>query len=391
MGKKITIILFLIFIYGFFTFTLIKEDDSLSETENRTLAQKPELSVESFFKGDFTSQYEAYVQDQFPSRDGFVSMKNYMELVVGKTMVKDIYLGKDGYLIENHKKSDYYSDRAMKNSDAIITAGNRWAKALGNDHVSVMVVPTAQTILQNKLPLFATPYDQMDYINPIKNGLPEGVFVDISQELKNHNDEYIYYKTDHHWTTYGAYIAYSKWCQDKGLSENSQEDFLIETVTDEFLGTIDSKLNIETQADTIEIYSLRDYNMKVVYNMGAKTSDSLFDYTYLNGKDKYSLFMGGNQGIVEITGEHMESLSDKNPEDVSEMTADEKSLLILKDSYANSFASMTAGMYDRVYVVDLRYFNMNIDTFIEMYNITDVLFLYNADTLTDDVYVSRIG
>lgn len=389
IGKIITVVLFLAFIFGFFCYTLVKPDDLYSETENRTLAERPKLDTESFFSGQFMEDYEAYIQDQFPLRTQLVALKNYAELAMGKKELNGIFLCKDDYLIENHKKEDYETERAKKNSEAIISAGNRWTEMLGEEHTSVMVVPTSQSVLTDKLPLFAQCYNQNEYIDTIKNGLKENVFVDVSQVLKEHKDEYIYYRTDHHWTGYGAYLAYERWCQLKGLRPYAKENFNIDTVTEDFLGTIHSKINISHKPDTIEIYSVKDYNTKAVYNM-QNTKDTLFDETFLKGKDKYSVFFGGNQGIVEITDDMHMTVTDSRLKENYNQDKSEDILLIIKDSYANCFAPMTVGMFDRIYVVDLRYFNMKPDVFMEMYGVTDVLLLYNADTLTDDVYIARV-
>lgn len=389
IGKIVTVVLFLAFIFGFFGYTLVKPDDAYSEEENRTLAQKPKPDIESIFSGQFMTDYEEYIQDQFPLRTQLVALKNYTELAVGKSELNGVFMCKDDYLIENHLRDDYETERAVKNSAAIVSAGNRWAESLGAEHTSVMIVPTAQSILTDKLPLFAEAYNQQEYIDTIKNGLSENVFVDVSQVLKEHSGEYIYYRTDHHWTTYGAYLAYRQWCSEKRLEAYEPQAFDVETAAEDFLGTIHSKININHRADTIEIYSVKDYNIKAVYNM-QETKDTLFDRTYLEGKDKYSVFFGGNQGIVEITdNEHM-TVTDSELTENYNKDKNEKILLVIKDSYANCFVPMTAGMFDRIYVVDLRYFNMKPDTFMEMYGVTDVLLLYNADTLTDDVYISRI-
>ena len=391
MGKKITVIIFLLLIFTLSGISFLKEEKLYSDTENRTLATKPQFTIEKYLSGEFSSKYQDYIKDQFPFRDQFVSLKNYCEIGIGKKEIKDIYLCDDEYLIENHKKENYESERAEKNSEAIISFGNRWAEKIGNEKVSVMVVPNAQTILKDKLPSFAPAYDQSNYIDKINNGLNDGVFVDVSTTLKEHKDETVYYKTDHHWTTYGSYLAYQKWCKDKGLNSYTKEDFDIEKASEEFLGTIHSKLNIKTSYDTIEIYNVKDYNMKVVYDMGSEISDTLLDYSFLDVKDKYSAFMGGNRGLVEITSSKNETVSDKPMENLEKLNKDESVLMIIKDSYANCMVPMTVGMYDRIYVIDLRYFNMKVDTFIEMYGVTDILFLYNVDTLTSDLYVSRIG
>lgn len=391
MGKKITIIIFLLFIYGFFGFSALKEDEAYSELENRTLEDRPVLTAEGFFNGTYTKNYENYIQDQFPLRDKFVSFKNYAELALGKREVKGIFICEDGYLIENHRRADYESERAVKNAQAIVNAGNRWADKLGSSHVSVIIAPTAQTILKDKLPKYANTYNQSEYTATIQSGLNEDVYVDIEKTLTENKEEYVYYKTDHHWTTKGAYLAYRSWCESKGLTPYNKSELSIEEASDDFYGTIHSKLNIKTSPDVIEIYSVKDYNVKAVYNMGASVTDSLIDKSFLEGKDKYSIFMGGNQGIVEITEADNETVSDKVQQGNVNEDGEESVLLMIKDSYANCFVPMTVGMYDRIYVIDLRYFNMNVDTFMDMYGVTDVLVLYNADTLTDDVYVSRLG
>ncbi len=378
MAKKITVVLFLLMIYGMTIFSFVKKEDKYSETENRPLKKMPVFSVDAFFSGDFSEDYEEYIKDQFPIRDEFVALKTYCEIGLGKTRIKDIFLGKDSYLIENHKKEDYESEYALKNKDAIISFVNRWTTNLGEDKVSVLIVPTAQSILTDKLPDFASVYDQKEYINLFSKDISENVLIDVYSKLSEKKNDYIYYKTDHHWTTYGAYLAYEKWCEVKGYESHDRADYNIEEASNEFLGTIHSKLNITTKADTIEFYSLKDYNLSVVYNMSGVETDTLFAKSYLNSKDKYSSFLGGNPGVVEIKSK-----------DYKETDSD-RVLLLVKDSYANCFAPLIADMYDKIYIVDLRYFKMKIDKFIEDYNVTDIMLLYNVDTLTSNKDIERI-
>ncbi len=378
MAKKITVVLFLLMIYGMTIFSFIKKEDRYSETENRPLKRLPTFSADTFFRGEFSEDYEEYIKDQFPWRDGFVELKTYCEIGLGKTSIKDIFLGKDSYLIENHKKENYESEKAIKNKDAIISFINRWVQKLGEDRVSVLLAPTAQSILTDKLPVFAEPYDQNDYLNLFKNDISDKVLIDIYSKLKENKDEYIYYRTDHHWTTYGAFLAYEKWCEVKGYEPHDITDYNIEKASDEFLGTIHSKLNISAKADTIEFYSLKDYDLSVIYNMSDNVTDTLFDKSYLKSKDKYSSFFGGNPGIVEIKSKGYKE------------KGDDRVLLLIKDSYANCFAPLLVDMYDEIYIVDLRYFNMKIDKFIEEYDVTDVMLLYNVDTLTSDAYIGKI-
>lgn len=388
-GKIITIGIFLSFIYIFYIWCMVKTQDNYSETEKRSLAQKPEFSMEEFMDGKYSTDYEAYVKDQFPERDAFVSMKNSTEILMGKTLLKGVFIGKDGYLIENHGEKTYHTERAEKNANAVISAANRWSETLGDDHVSVMIVPTSQTVMKDKLPSLALVYDQTEYIDTIADGLKDGLLVDVNSVLSNHSDEYIYYKTDHHWTTYGAFLAYREWCESKGLTPYTEDELSITSVTEDFMGTIYNKLNIFTDKDTIEIYEPANITTQAVFNLTEK-KDTLFDIACLESRDKYSVFLGGNPGILEITDDKHETVSDKHIGESLNQNKSERILMILKDSYANCFTPMTQGMFDRVYVIDLRFFNMKIDTFVEKYGITDVLLLYNADTLATDVNVSRI-
>lgn len=374
MIKKITVIIFLLFIYIMTVFSLVKKDNSFSSSENRILQQRPVFTFDSFFKGEYTKVYEKYVQDQFPEREAFVSGKIYTELTMGRTEIKNIIFAEDNYLIEDHKKTEYESETAKKNKEAIISFSDRMVKNLGVSHVSIIIAPTSQSILRDKLPILSNVYNQKEYIDSISENIKKGVFIDVYSALKEHSDEYIYYKTDHHWTTYGAYLAYVKWCETKNIKPNKKEDYKIEKVSDEFLGTIYSKLNILTEKDVIETYSLPDFDGKIDVDMGYKKMETLFDKSYLEQKDKYGVFLGGNKGIITIRQNNKTA----------------NNLIIIKDSYGNCFAPLITDKFDNIYIIDLRYFKMNIDKFILENKGTDVMMIYNCQTLTSDVNIGRL-
>lgn len=373
--KNISVSLVFVLVIAIFTImSWLKEDTGFSENENRVLASKPEFTWESFFAGEYTTNYQNYVRDQFPFRNEFVSAKNYCDTILLKTEINGVLICEDDYYIESHERLDYESELAEKNMDAIASFSNRYVETMGQEHVSVMIVPTAQTVLTNKFKGFMYAYNQNEYIDKLKSNLPQNVFIDTYDVLSEHKNEYIYYRTDHHWTTYGAYLSYLEWARVKNYEQYTMNDIEENVVTDEFYGTINSKLNTNMKSDTISSYMVKDTEFELIYNMGAEVKNTFFFEEYIDSKDKYSYFFGGNPGLVEINS------SNKNG----------KTLLIIKDSYANCIAPVYASNFETTYVIDLRYFNMIIDDFIEENEITDILVLYNVDSFATDNYIKRI-
>lgn len=375
IGNVVTTICFLLVI-GIFTWcTLLKEDTGFSETENRVLTSEPKFTLEALFDGSFTKEYQAYVRDQFPERNKFVAMRNYVEKCFGKSMINNVLLCKDDYYIEVHNRENYESELANTNLNALRSFTDRYALKLGENNVSAMIVPTAQTVLTNKFYDGMYAYDQIEYLKKISSILPNNVFIDTYSPLKLHDEEYIYYKTDHHWTTFGAYLAYEQWTKDKAIEKIELKDVTINQVANDFYGTINNKLNISMKSDSIYSYLPTNIAFSMEYNMSGEKTFSFFDDKFIDSKDKYGYFFGGNPGLVDITSE----------------VNNNKSLLIIKDSYANCIVPLYAAHFEKTYVVDLRYFNMSIDEFIEEYKVTDILVLYNVDSFATDNYVKRIN
>lgn len=349
--------------------SILTPEKSFSENENRFLQQMPELSVETFLDGTFESEYEVYVTDQFLFRDGWIAFKTYIERMLQKKDINGVYFAKDNYLIERHETSEIDEAQAEKNIDRLVEFVNNAVESLGQDSVKVMLVPTASEILANKLPSFAYGYDQQAVIEEVKEKLPKDCVVDVTDTLIEHSEEEIYYKTDHHWTTLGAYYAYSEWAKAAGFVPFSQDEFEIVEATDEFYGTIASKVNVKVEPDSIYLYKkLGNPIYQVVYNQ-MDESDSLFNYDSLSTKDKYTVFLNGNNALVQITSEN------KNG----------RKLLVIKDSFSHCFVPFLADHYEEVYMVDFRYFRIGISEYMEQEGITDVLVLYNVINFVEDL------
>ena len=373
MKKKLPALLpvavFLTMVFGFSLWNLLRPARSFSENENRALAQLPQFSLESLFAGTFTSDYEEYLTDQFPLRDEWISLKTRAELLLGKKDVNNVYFGKNGWLRDKYKGT--LSEERMQDNLAKLGEFTHYAAGLlGEDHVRAMLVPTASGVLTNRLPPFASDFDQAAMLAQAEALCPEGTFLSLLPALQEHQEEYIYYRTDHHWTTLGAYYGYAAWAESCGLTPWAREDFSEATLTTEFYGTTHSKINLPVYPDSIIQYTpRREVSYQVNYNLGQKETSTLYDLEKLEGKDKYAVFLGGNNPIVTIT------CSAGEPE---------RKLLIVKDSYAHCFAPFAANHFESTTLIDLRYFNMGVKAFMEQEGFTDVLVLYSTANFADD-------
>lgn len=369
-----TITTFCILIFGFTVATLVKPDSEYSETENRTLAQMPEVTVASVLDGTFESDYETYLTDQFVGRDGWIGMKTAVERAMLKKESKDIYFAEDNYLIEKHTGS-FTSDTAELNLRVIGQFAQQYQEIFGTEHMTFMVVPNAVAILKDKLPAFASPYDEEEYLQQIADVLPEGTWFDAGEVLREHSSEEIYYRTDHHWTTKAAFYVYQAWASSQGFTVPAEEDYIIEQVTTEFEGTIQSKLGIDTQKDTIEVYKdAEDLFYTVQKNGASEVEYSLYDYSALDTKSKYDIFFGGNQARVTL-----KTKADNG-----------RKLLVIKDSYAHCFVPFLLEDFEEIEMIDIRYYNQKLSELAAEGGYTDLLFLYNASGFAEDTSISRL-
>ena len=347
---------------------LVTPEKTFSENENRLLAKLPKYTNEKLINGEYMNELDEYINDQFVFRDNWIYIKTMAERAMLKPDINSVYFAEDGYLIEKHDKSDVSEEQAQKNKDRLINFVKKYAEKLGEDRVNVMMVPTASMVLKDKLPPFATGYDQDAYIDEVIEALPKGTFIDVRNILNQHKEEYIYYRTDHHWTALGAFYAYEQWATDAGFMPLSQEQFDITLASDQFFGTLHSRVNVNVKPDEIYLYKIKeDMNYQLLYNLTDHT-DTLYDLSKLEGKDKYSVYMGGNNALVEV------KTNNKNG----------RRLLVIKDSYAHSFVPLAVNHYEETFMIDFRYYNAGVEEFIEENKITDVLVLYNTMNFVKD-------
>ena len=323
--------------------------------------------------------YESYLADQFILRDDWITLRTGIERAALKQEISDVYFARDDYLIEKHSGT-FTQETAEQNIARTGAFFRNLSETYSPEHLTCMVVPNAVDILSEKLPAFADPYDEEEYLEKIRQALPEGVWFDASQVLRDSHEEnedrQLYYRTDHHWTTGAAFDACRAWAAEKGLGSMDEDQYDVSTVTDSFEGTIASKLGISGRDDSIERWDPKEsFDYYLVYGQSDDIRNTMYQESFLDTKDKYAYFYGGNYGLIET----------KMPDSQTG-----RRLLIIKDSYAHCFAPFTCGLFDEVDMVDPRYYNASIQDLIASKSYTDILLLFNAAGFAEETALARL-
>ena len=343
---------------------LIMPDRYYSEREKRTLTQKPQFTITDFISGKFSDELENYLTDQVPLRDDWVTLKTYLELAVGKRESGGVYIGRDKYLMD--KFTSYSKKQLAANAAALADL----QKKLAEEGISMntILVPVAAQVLTDKLPAYAPTADYAAILQVLTDA---GVdTVDVMSALNAHSDENIYYRTDHHWTSLGAYYAYCAW---RGVEPNADE-WTQEILCTNFRGTTWNKVPLPTvPAEAITAWYKHEYRA-VSYNGGEYETNSIYKRKYLSGSDQYAVFLNSNQAqtVIQSNGKSGR-------------------LLLIKDSYGNTFSQFPVEDYAEVHVLDLRFFKGDVTEYATENGITDALALYGVQNFVKDTNLKGIA
>lgn len=360
MKAKVNTAIFLALMITITAAFIVMPKRAYSENENRFLARLPEFSLSGLLDGEVTKGFEDYVTDGMPLRDRWIALKSQLDLLAGRGDTGGVYVTRDGSLIEMFTSVD--QGRFRKNLDYI-----RQAKK--NLDISgsfrVMLVPTASCILRDKIGVYTPETDQAALLDEASDLLS----ADCLTALSGHSDEYIYYRNDHHWTSLGAYYCYQALMGEEALPLS---DFGCRLLSDRFLGTTFSKAGIYYEKDRMDAYVYG--SPTVEYNMSGEIHEGIYETEYLDKKDKYSVYLNGNQALSVIkTG------------------SEGGKLLLVKDSYANTFVQFLLPHYSEIHVVDLRSFGMSLSQYARQAGIEDVLVLYNLKGFSQETSLFRIA
>lgn len=371
--------------------TIILPKTEVSENENRTLAKLPMVFDASKAENptDFLSaikwkyvtnrdgkafkdDFELYLCDHIVGREMWVKTCNILQKLSGKKEINGIYTVEDQMM----QTFTGYDDEAV---NASIKAMNEFATKFPDKQFSFMLAPTSQEIFDSKIPQYVGAISEKDFIDDTYEKLQGITPVDCRSFIVPYSNEYIYYRTDHHWTSLGAFYAYQSAAITLGYSAYQLNEFNIEAASEDFRGSLYSRtLDDSIAPDTIDYYFLKNGEPKVkmtcIDNGKTNTYNSLYVRDFLKLKDKYSSFTGSNVPVVIIE---------------TDVDTD-KSLLIIKDSYAHSLIPFLSKHYSKITMIDMRYINTSISRIINLDEYQQVMFMYNVISFADDSNLSKL-
>ena len=372
MGRKYSwfiIGLFALILAFFPVCMLLTPDKTFSEQENRYLQQRPSFTFSSFFSGEYTEKLESYLTDQFPFRDQWVRLKARCELLMGKKSNGDIWIC-EVRLIRN-----YHAPSAEELAEYAANVDDFAASI--DIPVYFSLIPEASAIYADALPRGADCDDAQGVIRALYGQISGAKTLDLYDALYAEREEYIFYRTDHHWTTLGALTAAEIIVPAVTGTELSTEEFVFETVSESFLGTSASASGVSwLEPDSIDIAVPEETAASVQRREnGQMVSTALYCEEYLNQKDQYSYFLGGNTSFVSLCS----------------AVSDGPRLLLIRDSFSDCLSPLLLGSFSVVDLVDLRYYTDSVRMLADSGSYDAVLILLGIGSLDEEANLFLLG
>ena len=386
---------------------------TVSESEKRELTAFPAFSVDTLLSGEYFDEITLWFSDTFPGREAWLMVADYTEAMHGYSEVSivdgnfvdellnpvenqtteeteeptttpeptpeptpegwggidagenaEIYMGgiiqigdsAFNRLGFSEQCSEKYASNLNRLGDKLAEQGVRLISAPAPTAIGILVEEQYLKKLNS--------VDQAKTLGYMHGLLNENVIpVDTVSALLAHNDEYVYFRTDHHWTALGAYYSYEACCKALGLEPRPLEDFE-EWDKGEFVGTHAAKVKYPNKLkhDTLIAYKPpQEIKALIHYETNTQEGKLLRDISDSKIYSKYLTFLGSDYRLMELTNEEI---------------TDDSTCLIIKDSYGNAFAPFVTQNYHTVYVMDYRkYGTMGISKFCEKYGVDDVWFI----------------
>ena len=354
---------FCVFLGGLLAWHVLLPDRDRSDVENRTLAQFPKFSWENLKDGSFTKGVEDYFADQFPLRDQWTGLKARTEQLLGKREFNRVYLCGDTLIAKVEPPRDGLEE---KNLSYVSRLAERTEVP-----VYLGLIPSAAEIWRDRLPKGAESWDQAAFIARAAE-LEGAESIDFLTALSGRAGEDIFYRTDHHWTTLGAYYGYAALMEALGRGGEVPEPETVRArdlpVSNGFQGTLYSQSGIHwLEPDSIEFWVKESGLTVTSWRDGTPKEARLYEYDYLGEKDKYSAFLGGNQPLCVI----------RNPEGTGK-------LLVIRDSYADSLAPFLAQHFEEVHLLDPRYYRYAASGYAAENGIDAIAVVYSVPNFITD-------
>lgn len=370
--RNTLLFLFILVLFLVLGVHLTAGDRLFSKVENRNLKQRPVFSLAALSDGSYAKDLTGYLEDQFPLRDQMIRLKAGMEKLLLRQENNDVYINSGDYLIGKFNPNP---QELTRQKAEVLNAFAREHRGVG---VSVMLVPNKIQILKDKLPKFAPAASQEEYLNNFYKLLSMGINkINLIPKFTAQKSDYLYFRSDHHWTQNGAFSAQEEYLKALGLAPRTASEYSVRKVAQGFEGSLASKSGVKPNpADELDLYVPNNPEDLVVnLTEEQKKLTSLYQMDLADGQDKYLVYLGGNYPVVRI----------------GTSSTKDRRLLIIKDSYANAFVPFMTRDFNEITMVDLRYYTGDINQLVNEYLITDVLVLYNINTFNDDNSILNIG
>ena len=348
---------------AFFLGFLLLPKSHFSVREKRFLADQPSLSLNSLTSGDFEQQAEAWSADHIPFRNGLVELNAVAERAMNLQTTKDVIVGKNGSLYE---RPAVFNEKKLRQDMEII---NAFAEEIGCE-IDFALIPSAGALMPENLPLLADDYEDEKII--------ETAFASASEKLKVHdlyglfvaegNKNDLFYRTDHHWTSYGAYQAFCFLLREMGREAPAELSYTKEKA-ENFYGSLYSRAGFwGLKPDEIELWS-RPGSFRVSFSDRKETYEDLFFREHLKEPDQYPIWLDGNHPLVKIENTSGEGKG---------------KLLVIRDSFSNCLGCFLAEAYENVTLVDLRYYKDSVSELFREGMFDEVMVIFSVNHFVSD-------
>ena len=404
------LLLFALVMGGLFLLDLCFTSNPYSELENRKLKQKPVFSLESLVENRYTKEYEEYINDQFVGRDQWITLKSVFESALGKTENNGVVYGADRYIYnklldpalgENRQNGAGFGGDGSDTPALPVVNAAQLGRNIGflntfaviyPGHITAAIAPNSYGIRPEGLPAGLPNVEQQGAIGALYRQFTGDDLstLDLVTPLREAAKErQVSYRTDHHWTTEGAWVGYRAYCESRNLPYVTLEELApLRREEPGFLGTYYNKSkNFNALPDTLVWYDIPvedvtiDGERTVLQTDGSRAEvTGLYQLEKLQTRDKYAAFLYGNNGLTVI----------KSGNNKAHREGETSRVLLVKDSYGNCLAPFLTYSYDEVWVADLRNMTFKVSEVLAENQFDDVLILYNFDTFQEDRNFSRI-
>ena len=366
------LVLFFLFIFCFMIADGLWPKRAESELERRPLAQFPDFSFSSLVKNEWTADYGEYTKDQVIGRDGWLKAQSLCEsLLFQKEEIGGAMIGKNDALFTKMFALTPNEEKLLQKNTTLV---QQFIEKFPGQ-VTFLLAPSSSVINAEELPANAPMLDENARLDSIFETVGTANSLDLRDTFTAAKDDIqLYYDTDHHWTSYGAYLAYQQFCQLRGLTpmEVTESDY---TIVPDFYGTTYSKaLYWKSKPDSIAYLDLPNtmtvWEVSPTFELTENFTATMYDKSKLETGDKYAMFLYGNNGYSTIEGDG------------------EGSILVVKDSYANSFIPYLTANYARIGVIDPRGFGLSVADFAQQEGYDEVLLLFNFQSFKESTFLS---